>query len=278
MRFTQRTLTFDPNDVPVATESMRYLEGFGLPAQQTVSSAETRYFHGDLVRSTNLLTEGNGAAVATSAYTAFGELVGGDLDTRYRYAGGWGYESDLLVLEGAPGSVPITLMHAGARWYQPDIGRFIQRDPLGIFGGLNVYVYAVNDPVTLVDPHGLYPGDDAPPWPPGDREGRKAMRHFIRRWLRRWGLGGGMGTGVGAVLGKRKAKQLPLGGSQSSSVVVERIRMTLRLSSSGRVVYVLRIGARAVGWVGFAVDACVLASDLYRDMTDPGWDADPDDW
>jgi RHS repeat-associated protein len=156
-------VTFDPNGVPGTTETTRYLEGFGLPAQQTVSTGETRYLHGDLVRSTNLLTDGNGAAVATSAYTAFGELVGGDLDTRYRYAGGWGYETagfaddpGLLVLEGAPGSAPITLMHVGHRWYQPDIGRFIQRDPLGIGAGVNVYTYGHNAPTITVDPDGQF--------------------------------------------------------------------------------------------------------------------------
>jgi RHS repeat-associated protein len=149
-------VTFDPNEVPVATETTRYLEGFGLPAQQTVSSGATEYLHADLVRSTNLLTDANGAAVGTTAYTAFGEVIGSDLDTRYEYAGGWGYESDLLVLDGAPGTTPIRLVHVGHRWYQPDIGRFIQRDPLGVFGAVNVYGYVTNNPVVLVDPNGKF--------------------------------------------------------------------------------------------------------------------------
>ncbi|HUU97551.1 MAG TPA: hypothetical protein VM487_17585 [Phycisphaerae bacterium] len=88
-------VTFDLRGNPVETEQMRYLEGFGLPAQQTVGTSATQYLHGDLIRSTNLLTDGNGAAVATTAYTAFGELVTGysELATRYQYAGGWGYET-----------------------------------------------------------------------------------------------------------------------------------------------------------------------------------------
>jgi RHS repeat-associated protein len=101
-----------------------------------------------------LTTDDSGDALASVAYTAFGEAIGAELDTRYQYAGGWGYESELLVLEGPPGSAPITLMHVGHRWYDPALGRFIQRDPIGIFGGLNLYEYAGSNPLAAVDPNG----------------------------------------------------------------------------------------------------------------------------
>ncbi len=148
-------VTLDPNDAPVETEQMRYLEGFGLPAQQTASTGATQYLHGDLIRSTMLTTGQGGTAVSAVSYTAFGEVIGTPPGTRYQYAGGWGYESDLLILEGAPGTTPITLQHVGHRWYDPSLGRFIQRDPLGTFGGLNVYAYAGNRPTVAVDPSGL---------------------------------------------------------------------------------------------------------------------------
>ena len=147
-------VTLDPNDAPVATEQLRHLEGFGLPAQQTVSTSATQYLHGDLIRSTMLTTGQGGTAVSAVSYTAFGEPIGTAPETRYQYAGGWGYESDLLVLEGAPGTAPIVLQHVGFRWYQPDIGRFIQRDPIGVLGGINVYAYVCNQPTVLVDPSG----------------------------------------------------------------------------------------------------------------------------
>ena len=155
-------VTLDPNDAPVATEQMRHLEGFGLPAQQTVSTSATEYLHGDLIRSTMLTTGQGGTAVSAVSYTAFGEVIGTPPDTRYQYAGGWGYETGgfaddpgLLVLEGAPGTAPITLQHVGHRWYDPSIGRFIQRDPIGLGGGLNVYGCAENNPLASVDPDGL---------------------------------------------------------------------------------------------------------------------------
>ncbi|EMU9120438.1 TPA: RHS repeat-associated core domain-containing protein [Providencia stuartii] len=40
------------------------------------------------------------------------------------------------------------------RYYDPDIGRFTQQDPIGLAGGLNLYQYAPN-PLTWNDPQGL---------------------------------------------------------------------------------------------------------------------------
>ncbi len=40
------------------------------------------------------------------------------------------------------------------RYYDPDCGRFTQQDPIGLSGGINTYVYAIN-PLNWVDPLGL---------------------------------------------------------------------------------------------------------------------------
>ena len=42
-----------------------------------------------------------------------------------------------------------------ARYYDPELGRFMSEDPLGPTGGLNLYAYAGNDPVDQFDPDGL---------------------------------------------------------------------------------------------------------------------------
>lgn len=75
---------------------------------------------------------------------------------RYRYAGAHGYQSDWLTLTGADPALPaITLQHLGYRRYQPAIGRFVQRDPIGLGGSLNCYAYVNATPVASVDPFGL---------------------------------------------------------------------------------------------------------------------------
>jgi uncharacterized protein RhaS with RHS repeats len=47
------------------------------------------------------------------------------------------------------------LLHVGERWYQPGIGRFVQRDPIGLAAGVNVYAYVRNRPIASLDPRGL---------------------------------------------------------------------------------------------------------------------------
>lgn len=50
------------------------------------------------------------------------------------------------------------LYYYRARYYDPVLGkRFISEDPLGIAGGVNVYEYALSDPISYVDPDGELP-------------------------------------------------------------------------------------------------------------------------
>ncbi|HEB70538.1 MAG TPA: hypothetical protein ENI88_13110, partial [Desulfobulbus sp.] len=41
------------------------------------------------------------------------------------------------------------------RFYDPETGRYISADPIGLTGGINLYAYVQNDPVNWVDPDGL---------------------------------------------------------------------------------------------------------------------------
>jgi uncharacterized protein RhaS with RHS repeats len=47
-----------------------------------------------------------------------------------------------------------------ARYYSPELGRFINEDPLGFLGsGPNLHAYVGNDPINFSDPSGLERGD-----------------------------------------------------------------------------------------------------------------------
>jgi RHS repeat-associated protein len=43
------------------------------------------------------------------------------------------------------------------RTYDPELGRYITSDPIGLFGGVNTFVYVLSDPVMMIDPKGLDP-------------------------------------------------------------------------------------------------------------------------
>lgn len=49
------------------------------------------------------------------------------------------------------------------RYYSPKLGRFLQADPIGYAGGLNLYAYAENVPTVMTDPIGLEPGTHTDP-------------------------------------------------------------------------------------------------------------------
>jgi RHS repeat-associated protein len=46
------------------------------------------------------------------------------------------------------------LYYYRARHYSPLLGRFLQPDPLGYQGGINLYAYVGNDPLNATDPNG----------------------------------------------------------------------------------------------------------------------------
>ncbi len=55
---------------------------------------------------------------------------------------------------------PNGLLYMRARYYNPYLCRFLNPDPSGFAGGLNFYAYANGNPVSYIDPFGLWAGVD----------------------------------------------------------------------------------------------------------------------
>ena len=72
------------------------------------------------------------------------------------------------------------LVYMRNRWYDPNTGRFTQEDPIGHAGGINLYAYAGNDPVTYSDPFGLCPpvNEDTSDCPIGSGSGEEATEFW----------------------------------------------------------------------------------------------------
>ncbi|MGB2985750.1 MAG: polymorphic toxin-type HINT domain-containing protein, partial [Phycisphaerae bacterium] len=104
------------------------------------------HYHTDMIGTTRLMTDSSGAGILPATYTAFGERIAGT-NHRYGYAGAYGYQTH----DDFP------FLHVGARYYDPSTGRFLQRDPIGIHGGLNVYGYVNLRPTVELDASGLKP-------------------------------------------------------------------------------------------------------------------------
>jgi len=126
------------------TNTTAYLPGI---AQMDTQTGNVMYMHSDQIGSLRAITIDYGEPIQRIVYTAFGEKVheDGTVGTRYQYAGEYGYQSN----------EDLTFVHVGHRYYDPSTGRFLQRDPIGILGGLNVYAYTGNNPLSTMDPDGL---------------------------------------------------------------------------------------------------------------------------
>jgi len=102
------------------------------------------------------LTDGAGAVLERYEYGDYGEPFVTDASGDYR---GSSYHGNAYMFTGRRWEPEIGFYFYRARYYDPYTGRFVSRDPIGIWGdpaGLgNGYAYAGNNPWTFVDPTGL---------------------------------------------------------------------------------------------------------------------------
>jgi RHS repeat-associated protein len=113
------------------------------------------YVHTDHLGSVSLVTDHVSEAVARQLYHPYGSprWSQGTLPTDYTFTG----QRD---------EAGIGLMHYGARFYSPKLGRFVSADTIvpepGEPQDLNRYTYAANNPLLYTDPTGRYEFEEDP--------------------------------------------------------------------------------------------------------------------
>lgn len=139
----QRLADYDGSAGTPGTLLNRYVYGSSLDEvliQITAGGTKT-YYHQNHQSSVIATTNSSGAVLNRYTYGPFGEsaaLAG----TTHGYTG-QRYDAET------------GLYHYKMRQYSPKLGRFLQPDPIGMAGGINLYGYVGNSPLTTVDPLGL---------------------------------------------------------------------------------------------------------------------------
>jgi RHS repeat-associated protein len=122
----------------------RYVYGPGIDQPISILTMnDIYYYHFDALGSVIALSSANGQIVETYAYSPFGHLSrDGEVSNPYLYTGRE-YDEET------------GLHYYRARYYHPELGRFLQVDPITYESGMNIYAYAENRPVDFRDPLGL---------------------------------------------------------------------------------------------------------------------------
>ncbi|HQY57678.1 MAG: RHS repeat-associated core domain-containing protein [Nitrospira sp.] len=123
------------------------------------NGGNTFFYHADGVGTVTELTDSVGVVAKAYVYDSYGTILEatGSLDQSYGYTG--------RELDQESG-----LYYYRARYYDPSNGRFLQKDPIGLYGGINLYRYVRNNPPNGTDSSGLAPNSPSHAVNPSNRK------------------------------------------------------------------------------------------------------------
>jgi len=114
-------------------------------AMVDVSTQDVYFFLNDNLGTPLAVIDLDNNAVWEATYKPFGEAKVHPLSTvvnNFRFAGQY-FDQE-------------TGLHYNYhRYYDPRTGRYLRPDPVALIGGINLFVYCLNDPVNLIDPFGF---------------------------------------------------------------------------------------------------------------------------
>ncbi|HAT2830525.1 TPA: RHS repeat protein [Klebsiella oxytoca] len=138
-----------------ATSGVRALSwSIGLP--EGIENDRLRYSYQDIISSVILELDQRGDIISLEEYFPFGGtsgyLAASEIVASYKTRRYSGKERDATGL-----------YYYDYRYYNPDVGRWISADPLGLIAGINCYAFVRNNPVNSRDVAGLVREEDLSP-------------------------------------------------------------------------------------------------------------------
>ena len=140
------TTQYGPRPNSPFTTAVLFIKTKNSAGQNTIA-----YYHHDHLGTPIQATDRSGIVVWSAQYNAFGQAsitTPTATDDKPTVASG-------LRFPGQVEDAETGLYYNWHRYYDPELGRYVTADPIGLVGGVNLYAYVNGNPVDWMDPTGL---------------------------------------------------------------------------------------------------------------------------
>jgi RHS repeat-associated protein len=139
-----------------STSTVTYLMGHRLMGLERSSDGAMFWFITDALSTVRDVVNSSGSVVASYEFSEYGQRISSSesgVSSQKTWVGGSSVQDEVA---------DTGLMMMGHRFYDPSgpaggTGRFLNRDPIGFRGSMNLFEYSRSSPTSLMDPSGLEP-------------------------------------------------------------------------------------------------------------------------